>query len=125
MNIDEYLVEQGQAITDKLVEAIAKDETIISTYSLSPEAIRDNLPNICETIVEAIANNNQALLGVNENARGYKHAETRFAQDFEPEEIVREFFLLKQIIIAELKPNLVEKSVTEVPQLFSIGRRNH
>lgn len=113
MNTDEYLVEQGRIITDKLIQAIVSDGKIVSSSSLSPEAIRDNLPAICDTIVKAIAHRNLALLDLNEPDRGRKHGKTRSAQDFEPEEIVREFFLLKRIIVTQLEPQLLSGSTQE------------
>lgn len=120
MNTDEYLVEQGQTIIEKLIEAIANDSKIASSCSLSPEAVRDNLPAICRTLIKAIANQNLALLDANGLDGGSEHGETRSAQDFEPEEIVREFFLLKQIILSELKPQLLAGSTTEALGYLSL-----
>jgi len=114
MNTDEYQTKQGQSIADRLIEAIEKDDRIVSTCSLSIQAIRDNLPAVCDTIVKAISENNPALIGMAKLDRGNKHGETRSAQDFEPAEIVREFFLLKQIILAESKYLSLESSPVEI-----------
>ena len=114
MNTEEYHTKQGQTIADRLIEAIEKDGKIASTYSLSVQAVRNNLPAVCETIIKAIADNDLSLVGVAEIDQGSKHGITRSAQDFKPEEIVREFFLLKQIILAESKPQLLESSPAEI-----------
>ena len=53
MNTDEYQTKPGHKIADKLIEAIEKDERIVSTCSLSMQAIRDNLPAVCDTIITA------------------------------------------------------------------------
>ena len=120
MNTDEYQTKPGHKIADKLIEAIEKDERIVSTCSLSMQAIRDNLPAVCDTIITAIAQNNPELVGVAKLDQGGKHGETRSAQDFEPEEIVREFFLLKQIILAESKPLLLENSPAEILERIAL-----
>lgn len=114
MNIDEYHTKQNQTIAERLIEAIEKDSKIASTCSLSVQAIRDNLPAICETILKAIAENDLSLVDVGTSDGGCQHGITRSAQNFEPEEIVREFFLLKQIILAESKPQLLKSSPNEI-----------
>lgn len=93
--MNENPVENGEAIAKKLLEAIEQDEQIASSNSLSLQAVRDNLPAICQTIIEAIAENNLSLLATRADNQGSQHGYTRFRQDFNPEEIVREFFLLK------------------------------
>ncbi|MEL6930018.1 MAG: sensor histidine kinase [Cyanobacteria bacterium J06600_6] len=120
MNTDEYLLEQSQAIAEKLIEAIASDSKIASSCSLSTKAIRNNIPAICETIIRAIANNNISLLDANQSNRGDIHGQTRSAQNFEPEEIVREFFLLKKIILGELEPRLLAGSISEALDYLSL-----
>ena len=52
------------------------------------------------------------MLKVSALDQGSKHGSTRSAQNFEPEEIAREFFLLKQIVVSELKPQLLQGSAT-------------
>lgn len=114
MNIDEYHTKQGQTVAERLIEAIEQDSKIASTCSLSLQAIRDNLPAVCDTILKAIAKNDLSIVSVGAGDRGSKHGITRSAQNFEPEEIVREFFLLKKIILADLKPQLLESSPDEI-----------
>ena len=120
MNTDEYHTKQGRIIADRLIEAIEKDSKIASTCSLSIQAIRDNLPAVCETIIKTIADNDLSLVGVETEDRGSKHGITRSAQNFEPEEIVREFFLLKQIILAELKPQLLKSSPAQIVERLAL-----
>ena len=98
MNIHEHLVENSEAILDKLIQAIEEDERITSSNALSFQATRDSLPEICQTVIKAIVDNNLSLLAWHQEDQGTKHGYVRCKQDFEPEEIVREFFLLKQIV---------------------------
>ena len=114
MNTDENDVDLGKKIANKLILAIKKDRAIDSSDCLSAIAIQDNLPAVCQTIVEAIATGDPLLLLVKGKDRGYKHGVSRSAQNFEPGEIVKEFYLLKQIIIKELESELSRLSCQEV-----------
>ena len=114
MSIFEDTDEQSDLIAAKLIRAIEQDETIVSSDSLSSQAVKDNLPAICRTITKAIIHNNPQLLATSAQNQGSKHGETRSAQDFAPEEITREFFLLKEIVLAELKPQLLKNSPKEI-----------
>ena len=120
MNINENLAENSKAIIGKLIQAIEDDEQITSSDSLSFQATKDSLPEICQTIVKAIANNNLSLLALHKKDQGSKHGYVRSQQDFEPEEIVREFFLLKQIVIVELRPYLLAKSPQQIIEQMTL-----
>lgn len=87
------------------------DEQITSSDALNYHAIKDNLPAVCETITQVIYNHNLNVLAASDLDRGSKHGSTRSEQDFEPEEVAREFFLLKQIVLQELEPQLLKTSV--------------
>ena len=52
--MNENRVENGEAIAKKLIKAIEQDEQIASSNSLNWQAVRDNLPAICQTIIKAI-----------------------------------------------------------------------
>jgi signal transduction histidine kinase len=110
MNESVDLAAKGKAIANKLIQAIEKDEQIKTTEHLSFTGIKDSIPEICQTVMVAIAKNNLNLLNTNPKKQGGKHGYVRSRQDFKPEELAREFFLLKQIIIAELKPQLITYS---------------
>lgn len=123
MTTKESLTKQSELIAAKLIQAIKQDELITSSGSLSSQAIRDNLPAICHTIIKAIAENNPNLLGISKSDRGSQHGITRSTQEFDPEEINREFFLLKQIVLTELKPQLLRSSpLKHIQQVLHQGR---
>lgn len=125
MNTDKNSVEtikqnhqiHGSIVAQKLIQAIKEDSHIVSSFSLSSHAVRDSLPEICQTIVEIVTSTtlareqiNFGLLDSNSAEQGTEHGKIRCDQNFSPEEIVREFFLLKKILIAELKPELLTYS---------------
>ena len=137
MNIDENLVQtikqdRGKnyslAIANKLIEAIEEDDLIASSCSLSSRALRDNLPEICQTVVETVIYTsdidlNNPLSELDRTCQGNKHGFVRSTQDFKIEELVREFSLLKRVAIEELKPLLLGySSETIIEKMCSIDR---
>ena len=114
MSTDEDSVDVGKAVAAKLVEAIREDCKINSLDYFSTQAVKNNLPAICDTILEAIADNDLSSLAACESDQGSQHGVLRSRQNVNPEEIVREFFLLKQIIIAKLKPQLMNHSPEKI-----------
>ena len=134
MNIDENAAQTikqntgknySLAIADKLIKAIEQDDLIASSCSLSSRALRDNLPEICQTVVETVISTNSEseqgnpLLELDRVGQGTKHGYVRSTQDFKIEELVREFSLLKQVAIEELKPHLLTHSPENIIEKLS------
>lgn len=116
MNIQENFAKQGRAIAEKLIVKIDGDRKITGSSYLGYSAIKDSLPAICQNLLKAIANSDLSLLTEERAEIGEKHGCIRSEQEFNPEEIVREFYLLKQIILAEFKPQLLNCSPEEILQ---------
>ena len=116
MNIQENFAEQGKAIAKKLIDIIDRDRKIPSSSYLGYSAIKDSLPTICQIILQAIADKNLSLVTPCQLEISERHGCVRSEQEFNPEEIVREFYLLKQIILAELRPQLLNCSPEEILQ---------
>ena len=138
MNIDENAAQTikqdcsknySLAIAEKLIKAIEEDDLIASSCSLSSRALRDNLPEICQAVVETVISKNShieqnnPLSELDRVGQGTKHGYVRSTQNFKIEELVREFSLLKQVAIEELKPLLLSYSPEKViEKLSSIDR---
>lgn len=112
------------AIANKTIAAIEADDRMTSCCSLSSRALRDSLPEICLTIIEAVTSStpeveqhNLNLYTFDREGQGVKHGYVRWAQEFSPQELVREFFLLKQILTEELKPLLLADPKTIIEKL--------
>ena len=117
----------SMAIAEKTMAAIEADERMTSCCSLNSRALRDNLPEICQTILKAVTSSNPeaeqsslSLYAFDHDSRGTKHGYVRSAQDFSPEELIREFFLLKQVLVAELKPRLIANPETIIEKMSLI-----
>lgn len=116
MNIQENFAEQGKAIAEKLTDTIDRDRKIPSSSYLGYSAIKDSLSSICQIILEEIADKNSGLVTPYQLKISERHGCVRSEQEFNPEEIVREFYLLKQIILAEFRPQLLNCSPEEILQ---------
>lgn len=125
-------IDYSSAIAEKLAKAIEADDRITSCCSLSSRALRDHLPEICQTVVEAVTSDTTETetslsLSASEHGKGgIEHGYVRSIQEFRPEELVREFFLLKQVLVSELKPKLLadpETVINKMTQIDSIINR--
>lgn len=116
MNTQGNFTERGEKIAEKLVETIDRDRKIASSTYLGFSAIKDRLPAICQILVKAIAQEKIGLLNPYQLGIGEEHGCTRSEQEFNPKEIVREFYLLKQILVAEFRPQLLNYSSEKILQ---------
>jgi signal transduction histidine kinase len=134
MNIDENAAQtikqdRGKnyslAIAERLIKAIEEDDLIASSCSLSSRALRDHLPEICQTVVETVISTDSdikkdnPLPAIDRVGQGIKHGYVRSTQNFKIEELVREFSLLKQVAIEELTPHLLTYSSEQVIEKLS------
>lgn len=123
MDIQGNFAERGKAIAEKLIARIEKDRKIVSSDYLGFSAIEDSLPAICQILLEAIACEDLNLVTNYQKKIGIQHGFTRSEQEFDPEEIVREFYLLKQTILAEFRPQLLNQASEKMLQkLATIDR---
>ena len=118
--VDKKSLDDGNVIAAKLVRAIEQDSSITSSNSLSFEALKNHLPAVCHTIVRAIAEHDVSFLAIAESDEICQHGNTRSAQNFAPEEIIREFFLLKKIVLKQLETQLLNSSPTEIIDLIGL-----
>ena len=123
-SVQDLIESSSLTIVEKLVAAIEEDERIASSCSLSSRALRDNLPEICQAIVEVVvsptANFEHSNLNLYSCGRGVKHGYVRSTQNFNIEELVREFYLLKQILLEELKPHLLIYSSEKIVEKLAL-----
>ncbi|MGV2826928.1 sensor histidine kinase [Myxosarcina sp. GI1(2024)] len=113
MELERVLVAKTDRIIEKWLERVRQDLTIESTAGLNRQKLQDSIPSIVEMIAKNItypAIEPAELSTQKADVHGVLCAQ----QNFHPEEIAREFFLLRQIIIAEIKDELIDYSPLEV-----------
>lgn len=119
MDISKILTKEKDDIIQQWVEAIMFDQQIQSSQQLTLKSIIDHLPIIFQNILDAIDSDWLQYIASKENSSIYSrnkedfliigdsHGATRARQDFDAEEIVREYVLLKKIVLAKLEPHLL------------------
>lgn len=116
MDTQGNFTEWGEKIAEKLIAIIDRDRKIASSTYLGFSAIKDRLPAICQILARAIALEDVSLVNPHRIEIGEEHGCTRSEQEFNPKEIVREFYLLKQLLLAEFRPQLLQCSSEKILQ---------
>lgn len=118
MELERVLVAKTERIVQTWLERVRQDLTIESTAGLNRQKLQDSIPSIVETIAKNLtypAIEPKKFL----TRKADVHGVLRAQQNFHPEEIAREFFLLRQIIIAEIKAELIDYSPLEVVDIIA------
>ena len=102
-----------EMVTAAWIRAVSQDSEIESAKQLAYEAVRDSLPEVLEELA--------SLLSKCENGdpeeledRSLTHGFVRAQQGYDTAEIVREYRLLRQVLLAALEPELLTGSPAEL-----------
>lgn len=108
------LSQDREQIINRWIEAIDKDHLIGSSNNLEASSLKDHLPHLLEMIFLALAGEIDLESNNPDRDKGNIHGVTRALQDFKTEEIAREYYLLKQILLAKIEPDLLASSPQEI-----------
>ena len=108
------LSDRAEQTTYDWIEAIEKDEIITSSSKVTFTSIKDHLPQLLEAIFQAFAGKTSMEIDSCDQEQGGEHGFSRAIQDFDIEEIAREYYLLKQILFNQLQPDLLLSSPPEI-----------
>ncbi len=113
MDFSQLLVEKTDTIVENWVEAVRGDRQIESVNNLPFEAVRNSLPLVIEAMATVLSqsqdNDVQTLVKTS-----LEHGVLRAKQGFDPEEIAREYRLLRQVTFSTLEPALLQGSAAEL-----------
>ncbi|WP_407888273.1 sensor histidine kinase [Scytonema sp. NUACC26] len=113
MNFSQLFDEKIDTIVKNWVEAVRLDRQIVSTDNLSRSAIRNHLPDVLRAMTTVLSQfQDSDIQSIVQNS--LEHGILRAAQGFTPQEIAREYRLLRQIILSTLEADLVNGTVREV-----------
>ena len=110
----------GKALLDKLddiigiwVKAVRADLDIESNKGLTYEAVHNGLPDVLESVATLLTN---AFTDENEELRedALEHGSVRATQGFDLSEIVREYRILRNVLLLALEPELTTGSASDV-----------
>ncbi|MCC0176108.1 sensor histidine kinase [Waterburya agarophytonicola K14] len=108
------LLDNIEPITDNWIEAIKQDKLIKSSRKLTFTSIKDHLPELLTVIFRAFAGEINIKLDNCDQDRGESHGFSRAIQNFDTEEIAREYYLLKEILLHRLQEDLLVSSPQEI-----------
>ncbi|KOP25552.1 ATPase [Hapalosiphon sp. MRB220] len=115
----QLLIDKTDEITKQWLDSVIKDREIQSADHLSIEAIQDHINDVINAVVTVLAesqNSDVETLILASVHHGFLRAE----QNFNPEEVVREYHLLRSIILKNLKSGMMQGSVEEAFRAISL-----
>jgi signal transduction histidine kinase len=113
------LAEKVDAIAQQWVEAVTQDQQIKSTENLSKTAIRDHVPHVLAALVTVLAQTQESDVKTIVEA-SLEHGLQRAEQGFDSTEVVREYHLLRTVIFANLRTELLQVTTEEVLRAVSL-----
>ncbi|MEH1841634.1 MAG: HAMP domain-containing sensor histidine kinase [Nostoc sp.] len=113
MDFSQTLIAKSDAIVDQWVKAVYQDQQIEATNELTFNAVRNSLPRILKALATVLSESETSDLQTVVDA-SLEHGTLRAQQGFEPEEIAREYRLLRFVIFSFLEEDLLQGSAQEV-----------
>ena len=112
-DIGKALLAKTDTITEIWIESIREDINIESSKSLAYKSVRNSIPLVVEALAsllsQSLDDRPQKL-----DDKGLKHGTVRAEQGYDIAEIVKEYGLLREIILTVLEPDLLVNSVKQV-----------
>lgn len=120
-DIGKALLAKTDAIVESWIDSIREDIDIESAKGLAHKSVRNSIPLVIEALAsllsQSLENSPQKL-----DEKGFKHGSVRAEQGYDVAEIVKEYGLLREVILTVLEPELLTYSVKQV--LDSVKRIN-
>lgn len=118
-DLGKILLAKTDTIVESWIETIREDLDVESSKDLTYKSIRNSIPVVLEALAtllsESLTNRPQKL----EN-KGWEHGIVRAEQGYDVTEIMREYGLLRKIIFAVLKSDLLSGSGEEILQTVEL-----
>ena len=107
------LEDNVEIITRRWIEAVYRDSEIESAKKLAYESVRNSLPKVLEALAGLLS---PRLPGNEEELenKSLHHGTVRAEQGYDTAEIVREYRILRQVVLIVLEPDLLSGSAREV-----------
>jgi signal transduction histidine kinase len=114
-DLGKTLLAKTDTIIENWIEAIREKSEIDSAQSLTYKSVRNSIPMVVEALAhilsQSLDNQPQKL-----NNKSLEHGIVRAEQGYDVTEILQEYSLLRKIILAEIKPNLLSCSGEKILQ---------
>ncbi|MGF1481440.1 MAG: sensor histidine kinase [Cyanophyceae cyanobacterium] len=112
MNLSQVLKDRTDLIIQDWVEAVRQNSGLKSPNNLTYEAVRNSLPSVLETLSNILSSKESNIGELVQSS--IKHGALRAQQGYDPEEVAREYRILRQTIFSHLEPQLLTGTVSGV-----------
>ncbi len=118
-DIGKILLAKTDTIVESWIETIRQDIDIKSSKGLAHTSVRDSIPLVIEALASLLSDSITDKPQQLQNG-GLEHGFIRAEQGYDVAEIMREYSLLRKIIFAILKPDLLTGSRDEMFQTIEL-----
>lgn len=119
MDFSQALAAKRDIIVQTWIETLCQDLQIPAVDDLPRSAIRNHLPDVLAGMVSILSqtqdNDIQSIV-----ERSLEHGVLRAAQGFAPNEIAREYHLLRRVIFATLETDFLKGTVSDVIRAYDL-----
>jgi len=119
LDFSQVLIDKADTIVENWVEAVRQDSQIDSANALRYKALRDSVPRVLQAMATVLSQSQDSDIQTLVDA-SLEHGVLRAKQGFDPEEIAREYRLLRQVTFSTLEPHLLDGSPKEVIRVFRL-----
>jgi signal transduction histidine kinase len=112
-DLGQVLGEKVEMVTAAWIRAVSQDSEIESAKQLAYEAVRDSLPQVLEELASLLSRDEDDDPDKLED-RSLHHGFVRAQQGYDTAEIVREYRLLRRVLLAALEPELLTGTPAEL-----------
>ncbi|MBE9129518.1 MULTISPECIES: sensor histidine kinase [unclassified Coleofasciculus] len=113
MDFSQALLDKIDQVVENWVETVRQDGEIKKTQELTYKGILDGLPVVLRSIANILSKSEAKDLQTLVES-SLEHGIIRAKQGYDPEEVAREYRLLRQVIFSTLEENLLQGSPKEV-----------
>lgn len=112
-DLGEALKASIEQIIEQWIRAVHQDSKIESARQLAHEAVRNSLPDVLEELATLLSHQQQGNVERLE-LRSAIHGFARAQQGYDTTEIIREYRLLRQVVLTVLEPQLLNGTPPEI-----------
>ena len=114
MHLSQSLENKIDPIVQAWIEAVCQNDEIEPTRKLTYKGIRNSIPNLLQALVTLLSSEADDIgLLVD---KSLKHGVLRAKQGYNPEEVAREYRILRQVVFSHLETDLLAGSSQELLQ---------
>ncbi|MCU0533129.1 MAG: sensor histidine kinase [Hydrococcus sp. Prado102] len=118
-DFSQLLTKKTDDITQQWIDAVIQDKNIKSTKNLSIEGVKDRISDVLNALVTVLAQDRKNDLKTIAEA-SIHHGILRAEQNFDPAEVVREYHLLRSLILENLQEGMMQGTAQEVFRAVSL-----